>query len=77
MAPVADPDPANQLKTTPARSLRAATRFVVPPVQPRRGFESLAEAQEFERNVDEKAEMARIDPMKGAACDAAFDTTLL
>ena len=58
-------------------SLRAATRFVVPPGQPRHGFESLGEAQEFERNIDEKTEMARIATMKGAACDAAFDTTLL
>ena len=58
-------------------SLRAATRFVVPPGQPRLGFERLAAAQEFERNIDEKAEIARIGPMTGAACDAAFDQTLL
>ena len=58
-------------------SLRKASRYAVPPGQPRHGWETLAEAQRFEAGIDQKVEIERIGPMKGTACDAAFDEEFL
>ena len=58
-------------------SLRKTSRYVVPPGQPRQGWQTLAEAQQFERGIDKKVEIERIGPMKGRACDAAFDEGFL